>query len=122
MESSKAFRSFPTAIAECVTLADDSDEEIGCKQCTSHSLQNSLDSISDVVGQINSGSVCKRTNSLTTVYCSQAENGNNPQVSYSCYQGRFSAETPLQPTVTQKKLCYVLHLDMYPYRIRIIVC
>ncbi len=103
LEASKAFRSFPNTTATCVTLAEDTNAETGCNQCTPHSLAKTLNSTSDVLGQINSGSVCKLTNSLTTVYCSQVDGGNNPRVSFSCYQGRFSAETPLQPTVIKKK-------------------
>ncbi len=105
MSSSKAFRSFPNTTASCVTLADDTDAEIGCKQCTAHSLKYELNDFtgSAVVDEINAASVCKLTSldGLTTVYCSQSENGfgNYARVSFSCYQGRFSAETPLQPTV-----------------------
>ena len=55
MESSKAFRSFPTTVASCVTLADDTNEEIGCKQCTAHSLTKNIVEFNDnpVVDQIN---------------------------------------------------------------------
>ena len=115
MESSKAFRSFPNTTADCVTLATDTNAETGCNQCTPHSLTKSLDqTLNDVVSQIDAASVCKLTSldGLTTVYCSQAlaGGGNKPQVSFSCYQGRFSAETPLQPTV--RKIGFIF----LPYR------
>jgi hypothetical protein len=109
LESSKAFRSYPLATASCVTLADDTNEETGCKQCTAHSLKYTLFPFSsEVVGKIDSGSVCKLTSldGLTTVFCSQELGGNYPKVSYSCYQGRFSAETPLQPTVKKNYLLF----------------
>jgi hypothetical protein len=110
LSSSKSFRSFPKTTAECVTLADDTNTETGCKQCTANSLTNGLDSTLFSFDQIIPASVCKLNSNdgLTTVYCSQVEYGNKPSISFSCYQGAFSAETPLQPTV--KTDCFFLLL------------
>ena len=104
MPASQAFQSFPTSSFTCVTLASDTDSEIGCKLCNTNSLTSSLfEKLNSVFSfnQQSTPSVCKLTRSdgLTTAYCSQQPNGNRPQVSFSCYQGTFSAEVPLQSDV-----------------------
>jgi len=104
LPSSEAFQAFPTSSFTCVTLDDDTDSEIGCKQCNPNSLLNGLYEVLNYgfsFFQQTTPSVCKLTSSdgLTTAYCSQNTYSNVPHISFSCYQGAFSAEAPLKPKV-----------------------
>ena len=104
LPSTEAFQSFPTSSFTCVSLANDTDSEIGCKQCNPNSLLNSLFEVLNYgfsFYQQTTPSVCKLTSSdgLTTAYCSQGPSSNVPHISFSCYQGAFSADVPLKPKV-----------------------
>ncbi len=100
---SEAFQAFPTSIFSCVTSNDDTDKEIGCKQCNPNRVSSLFAFINTAFSfnQKLSASVCKLTSGdgLTTAYCSRLFLGNQPQISFSCYQGTFSAEMPLKPKV-----------------------
>jgi len=104
LAASKAFQAFPTSTLECVELISDTNTQTGCFKCNSHALNVSLDSELSLTYSFwqqipTSGCKLKSTDGLTTVYCSKQNNGNRPKLSYNCYQGQFSAKTPLKPTV-----------------------
>ena len=104
LAASKAFQAFPTTTLECVVLSSDTNTQTGCNKCNSHALNVSLDYELPLTYSFwqqipTSGCKLKSTDGLTTVYCSKQNNGNRPKLSYNCYQGQFSAETPLKPTV-----------------------
>jgi hypothetical protein len=111
LPSSIAFQAFPISSFTCVTLDDDIDEEIGCQQCNANSLFLPIFEFINTgfsFNQQNTASVCKLTSSdgLTTAYCSASNGGNRPQLSFSCYQGAFSADKPLKPKVKYLFFCY----------------
>ena len=102
MPNEKAFSAFPITKLECLTAAstDDISNGIGCGLCDGDSLQHNL-------VDKDWYKTCKLTSydGLSTAYCSGKESTSNPFSSYpntpsiitSCYQGSFTAETPLQP-------------------------
>ncbi len=108
MDPKQAFQAFPESSLTCVQLSDDKDADTGCQpKCTSESLSYGL--YNNYISNYQyyswnthfSTNTCtfKSRDSLTTFYCSQVNNGNQPLLSNNCYQGAFSAETPLKPIV-----------------------
>ena len=101
-----AFQAFPTSTFTCVTASDDDDPNTGCKNCNAESLKFSLDDLKEFSFDTQNSlpQICnfKSADGLSTTYCSKEENGNRPAISFSCYTGTFSAETPKQPTVREK--------------------
>jgi hypothetical protein len=87
-KSDAAFHSFPITSLQCV---DDLAVDSTCKKCESTSLTYSLNST-------DWAKVCKipSDDGLSTTYCSSIS--NVPRITTSCYQGSFSAETPLLPS------------------------
>ena len=90
----------------CVQLSGDTDSNTGCSKCQSDSLlgRNTYDYYQVFsFNQEFTNEICrfKSDDGLSTVYCSQKDNGNRPLVVTTCYVGAFSAETPLKPTVSK---------------------
>ena len=98
--SEMAFLAIPVTKLECVSAAtDEKSNGIGCDLCDGDSLQHSL-------VQSDWYKTCKLSDGLSTAYCSKINSvgagffygySNIPYIVVSCYQGAFTAETPLQP-------------------------
>ena len=94
-----SFRAFPISKLECVTANSDtaSGDDLSCSKCNGADMAHSLaDSDWHQTCQLNS--VNSVFSDLSTVYCSQIAYGSYPFIVASCYQGSFSAESPLIST------------------------
>ncbi len=68
-------------------------DDLSCSKCNGADMDHSL-----AGSDWQQTCQLKSANDLSTAYCSRIAFGSYPFIIFSCYQGSFSAESPLIPT------------------------